>query len=100
MIYADTGLRALTPASVTDPAVMETVLAGVRSAGYALTKGQRIEGAVGLAAPIYGPGGILLGSLGISIPEQRYTDGMEQQFASPLMATALEIGALAGAARG
>lgn len=98
-VYAATGLRAATEASITDEVEMEALLEQVREDGYALTKGQRISGAVGMAAPIRGPGGALIGSLGISIPEPRYEDGFADAHAAALLATASEISTMAGAPR-
>lgn len=99
-LYAQTGLKAATDASITDPAAMEAELEKIRGRGYALTKGQRISGAVGVAAPIRGPGNVLIGSLGISIPEPRYQDGFAERHADELLNAATQIGDIAGAPRG
>jgi DNA-binding IclR family transcriptional regulator len=53
----------------------------VRQRGYAITISQRIEGAVGIAAPIFCAGGQVLGSVGISMPEQRFRPDMEPRLA-------------------
>ena len=98
-IYAATELRAATDASITDPEQMEAQLEQIRSDGYALTKGQRINGAVGMAAPIYGPRNALIGSLGISIPEPRFREDFATTFASDLLTTTAEISAMVGAPR-
>lgn len=98
-IYARTELKAQTAATITDRDEMEAQLEKVRTDGYALTKGQRISGAIGMAAPIRGAGGGLIGSLGISIPEPRYEDGFAETFAAPVLATAAEISLIAGAPR-
>ncbi|MCK0150882.1 IclR family transcriptional regulator [Marivita sp. S6314] len=98
-VYAKTGLRAETAATITDRAQMEAQLEQIRTDGYALTKGQRITGAIGMAAPIRGAGGGLIGSLGISIPEPRYQESFAETYAAQLCATAAEISLIAGAPR-
>ncbi|MFT4306594.1 MAG: IclR family transcriptional regulator [Microbacterium sp.] len=46
-------------------------LATVREEGYAITHGERIEGAIAVAAPVFGPAGVIA-STGITIPEGRF----------------------------
>jgi DNA-binding IclR family transcriptional regulator len=98
-IYARTGLQAATDASISDAEQMEAELARIRSNGYALTRGQRISGAVGMAAPIRGPGGTIIGSVGISLPEPRFDGTFAERHAEILLATAREISELAGSPR-
>lgn len=98
-VYARTGLKAETAATITDRATMEAQLEKIRAVGYALTKGQRITGAIGMAAPVRGAGGALIGSLGISIPEPRYQADFAETYAAQLLATAAEISLIAGAPR-
>ncbi|MBC7779474.1 MAG: IclR family transcriptional regulator, partial [Proteobacteria bacterium] len=52
-------------------------LAAIRTRGYALTFGQRIAGAVGIFAPVFGASGRVTGSLGFTIPEHRYDAARE-----------------------
>lgn len=80
-IVAQTGLAPLTDLSVTDPQILEQELKTVRGRGYALTRGQRISGAVGLAAPLFGPSGAVIGTIGLSIPEQRFVPSSESWMA-------------------
>jgi DNA-binding IclR family transcriptional regulator len=49
----------------------------VRKKGYAVTKGQRTLGTVGLAAPIWGSNGRPVGGLVINLPEQRFDSSKE-----------------------
>src|SRR5262249_11823875 len=53
-----------------DAADLAQELEAVAARGYALTRGTRIEGAVGLAAPLFDPAGSVLGAVGIALPEQ------------------------------
>lgn len=75
-------LVAITDRTVTDPALLPLVLERVRRQGYAVSTGERTPGAVGIAAPIYATDGRVVGSVGITLPEQRFgPDGERQQAA-------------------
>jgi DNA-binding IclR family transcriptional regulator len=65
------------------PSVSElsTILDDVRRKGYAKTIGQRVPGAVGIAAPVFGSGGTVVGDLGLSIPVLRFSEGDEERLA-------------------
>lgn len=52
------------------PALPE--LNAVRRKGYAFSRSKRIAGAIGIAAPIFGTGGKVIGDLVITVPEQRF----------------------------
>lgn len=90
-IIAATGLQAVTPRSITDPQALEAVLAQVRARSYARTTGQRIVGAVGIAVPVFGPDGAVLGDVGLTIPEQRFEPAAEAVLAGQLSACAASI---------
>ena len=64
-----------------DPAVRRTIssrraleedLREIRTRGYALSHGQRIPGAVGIFAPVFDSNAQVVGSLGYTVPEQRF----------------------------
>jgi DNA-binding IclR family transcriptional regulator len=76
-----TGLAPATARSLSGPEQLNAALEDVRQRGYAITISQRIEGAVGIAAPIFCAGGRVLGSVGISMPEQRFRPDMEPRLA-------------------
>jgi DNA-binding IclR family transcriptional regulator len=80
-----TKLKALTPHSITDPVLLETHLAEVRARGYAISRGQRILGAVGLSAPIFDPQGQVIGGVGISMPEFRVDETTETRLSALLI---------------
>ncbi len=84
-------IPALTPQTTTDRAALEQVIARVRAQGYALTRGERTPGAVGVAAPIFGTGGRTIGSIGITLPEQRFRPEDEQQQAKRVIGAARTI---------
>jgi DNA-binding IclR family transcriptional regulator len=66
-------LPRLGPATLTSPAAVQDELDAVRAAGYAVSREETDEGAWGVAAPILGVGGVLLGSIGMAAPLVRCT---------------------------
>lgn len=51
--------------------------AGIRVLGHYVSVNQNVMGATGTAAPVFGAGGKLVGSLGITIPVARYKPEMQ-----------------------
>jgi len=82
--------------TVTETSVLEDVLGEVRTKGYAISVGEQFEGGVGIAAPIRGRDGRLLGAVGVGLPMQRYQADDEARLADLVMACAREIAAAAG----
>jgi DNA-binding IclR family transcriptional regulator len=89
----DKGLEALTAATMVDAAQLEKAAAEIRARGYALSKGQRLVGAVALAAPVFDSAGDVFGDACMTIPEQRYEDRLEGVLAPLLMHAAARISA-------
>lgn len=65
---------ALTERTVVDPVALERRLEDIVRDGYALTRGERIEGAVAIASPVFGPSRAVVGSTGVSLPESRFNE--------------------------
>lgn len=84
-------LPALTPHTTTDRVALERTLARIRKQGYALTHGERTPGAAGIAAPIVGPAGRVIGSVGITQPEQRFRPEAAGQQAERVIGSARTI---------
>ena len=82
----------LTPDTVTDPDALLERLVQVRRDGYAITRGERIEGAVAIASPVFGliPGDVA-GAAGITIPESRFDESKTQEFALRVREAAAQI---------
>ncbi|WP_162240766.1 IclR family transcriptional regulator [Leifsonia sp. Leaf264] len=91
---AHSKLAQLTPDTVTDPDVLLGRLEQIRTDGYAMTRGERIEGAVAVAAPVFGliPGSVA-GAAGISIPEQRFDVSKIEKLALQVRQAAAQISA-------
>jgi len=69
------------PSQVTGDPIDERTYADLavpRQRGYAFTPGQRVEGAVGLGAPFYGANGKIVGSLCLTIPQNRFDPKQEK----------------------
>ncbi len=84
-------LPALTSQTTTDRVALEQALVRVRQQGYALTRGERTPGAVGIGSPIFGPVGQIIGSVGITLPEQRFRSEDERQQAERVIVAARKI---------
>jgi DNA-binding IclR family transcriptional regulator len=86
-----TGLAPVTRNTIANPALLEEELAKVRLRGYALSRGQRNLGTVGLAAPIWNPDGRVIGSLILAMPEQRFNNRLEPRLARHVIQHADQI---------
>jgi DNA-binding IclR family transcriptional regulator len=89
-------LEPVTPNTVTDPDALRRELAEVRERGYSLTRGERVLGAVGIAAPVLAGDGRLLGVIGIGVPEQRFRASDEARLAKRVIAAAAAVARAAG----
>jgi IclR family transcriptional regulator, acetate operon repressor len=91
-------LEPVTGNTVTDPAELRRLLADVRRRGYAVSRGERVLGGVGVAAPILAGDGRLLGVIGVGLPAQRYRATDEPRLAKRVIAAADAVARAAGAA--
>jgi DNA-binding IclR family transcriptional regulator len=80
-----TRLAALTSRTITEAYRLTSELETVRRRGFALTRGQRIPGAVGLAAPLFGGHGEVLGDICLTIPEQRFDEASQDHLIELLL---------------
>ncbi|MFC1405286.1 MULTISPECIES: IclR family transcriptional regulator [Streptacidiphilus] len=65
-------LDVLTNRTLVDPDKLAERLAQIRRDGYAISHGERIDGAIAIAAPVMGPADAVIGDVGITIPETRF----------------------------
>lgn len=63
---------------------LEAELEAIRRQGYAHSISQRVQGAVGFAAPVFDSTGLVCGDICVTLPEQRFQAG---EFADSLAAT-------------
>ena len=71
-------------------------LAAIRRKGYARTNSQKIEGAVGMGAPVFGAERRVIGSLCITIPQMRFKAAAEPQLSNLLITQARALSAALG----
>jgi DNA-binding IclR family transcriptional regulator len=69
--------------------------AAVRARGWILTKGEKLPGAVGTSAPVFGPAGIV-GSITVTIPEVRFEAGTGPRVRELVVESAARISAVLG----
>ncbi len=91
-----TRLAPATEHTITSPEALEQVLAEVRERGYAFSQEERRLGGVGIAAPVFGPGGHVVGEVGVSVPTQRFAPDDEPRLARLVTACAAGITATLG----
>ncbi|KOV79750.1 IclR family transcriptional regulator [Nocardia sp. NRRL S-836] len=65
------GLEALTPASITTAEMLQSTLTGVRRYGVAFDRSEWLPGFTGVAAPVWGPGPTLIGTISVFGPVHR-----------------------------
>jgi DNA-binding IclR family transcriptional regulator len=90
-ILARYGLTALTEGTVTDPAILERELEGIRKAGFAISHGEYLIGAVGIAAPVRSRHGDVYGSLVITVPEPAFESSRLPMLSAHVMAAAVKF---------
>jgi DNA-binding IclR family transcriptional regulator len=66
-------------------------LTQIRSRGYAITHGQKIQGAVGIGTPLFNSERRVVGSLCITMPETRFSRKAEARLSQLLMQRAAEL---------
>jgi len=66
------GIPRYTPKTITSPQVLRRELAKIRKDGYAFSNGETVEGARGVAAPVYDTTGKVVVALAVSLPSVRF----------------------------
>ena len=89
-----TGLPALTKRTVTDPDILWREIRKIRKKGYALSRGQRLDGAVAIAGSVFDGEGAIHGSLVLTIPAYRYRLADANRLATLVTEAAARITAL------
>ena len=86
-----TRLAPATEHTITRAEELERVLTDVRERGYAFSQEERRLGGIGIAAPVFGPGGQVVAEVGVSVPTQRFVAGDEERLARLVVACAAQI---------
>jgi IclR family transcriptional regulator, KDG regulon repressor len=96
VIIRGSDLVPLTPHTITDPAALERELAKVREEGVAVSFGEWIEDAAGVAAPIFDQSGEVVAAISISGPLNRFNQENVSQYCSAVKQVAGKISASMG----
>lgn len=80
-----------TPATLVDPQGLREELVKVRQQGYAISVGEWLADAAGVATPIFGRDGGVIGAISISGPTSRCTPEQIEEYADCLMQAAYDI---------
>ncbi len=91
------GLVSVTPRTVIEPGQLARQLAAIRRQGYAVSRGERLEGAIGLAAPVFGDGQRVRGSMVVTVPAHRYRAADRDRLIGLLRSHANELSLALGA---
>lgn len=94
-IVAREGPSPADPHQAVKPATVKRELAIIRKQGYAHTRGQKVRGAEGIAAPIHNATGVTA-ALCLTLPDSRFEPAMEGRFASTLVQQAAQLSAALG----
>jgi len=96
-IYAAEGRAPASGEALPSRRALERELAAIRERGYDITYGQKLAGAVGIGAPVFGIDGKVLGSLCVTVPEARIAAKDRPRLGALVRATAAELSAVVGA---
>jgi IclR family transcriptional regulator, KDG regulon repressor len=90
--YLQTALfKPLTNRTIVDPQALREELGKIRQDGFATSFGEWLLEASGVAAPIFGPGGVVSGALSISGPAARFNDGLVLEYAHAVLGVTRQI---------
>jgi DNA-binding IclR family transcriptional regulator len=76
--------------------VLRRELEDIRQKGFAFSRGQKIPGSRGIAAPILGADGVAVGSLTLTIPEMRFREDAKEYLAEMVMSGAEKLSTTLG----
>ena len=95
-ILTDETLQAVTESTVTDADELRREFVDIRTRGYVMTRGRLISGTVGLAAPVFGPDGRVIGDIVLALPEARLkpqdADSLGRELAACADAVSADLG--------
>jgi DNA-binding IclR family transcriptional regulator len=83
------GLPEITSNTITNRGDLLAELETIRDRGYAVSKGEQVEGLYAIGAPVLGPEGEVYGAISISAPKQHMTDELlEETYPEKVLSTA------------
>ncbi len=90
-IIRSSTLEPLTPHTISDPVLLRGELERIRQAGYAVSRGEWLIEASGVAAPIFDYNGETVAAITISGPGQRFTDEAFARYIPMILTVARKI---------
>jgi DNA-binding IclR family transcriptional regulator len=90
-IIRSNSLARLTPQTIVDPAALRQELAKIRQDGYAVSRGEWLTDASGVAAPIFDYHGEVVAAVTISGPGQRFTDQAFERYIPMILSVAQQV---------
>jgi IclR family transcriptional regulator, KDG regulon repressor len=90
-IIHSSALDRLTPNTIVDPEALRAELVRIRQDGYAISRGEWLMDASGVAAPIFDYHGDVVAAVTISGPAQRFTDEAIQRYIPMILSVAQQI---------
>jgi DNA-binding IclR family transcriptional regulator len=98
-IYAAEGRAPASGDALPSRKALEQDLEAIRDRGYVVSYGQKIEGAVGFGAAVFGAGGKVVGSLCITAPSTGVTRRDEARIGKLVQGQAEQLSAALGASK-
>jgi DNA-binding IclR family transcriptional regulator len=95
-ILRTTDMKPYTPHTFIDRDALRTELIRIRRQGYAESHGEWVAEASGVAAPILGQDGEVLGAISISGPGSRFTPQAVEQYAAEVLKATAQLSRLMG----
>jgi DNA-binding IclR family transcriptional regulator len=89
-------LESITDSTITSSEDLEAAVKQTRADGFAITVGERDDGASGLSAPVFDSAAALVGAVAISGPTLRMSRETCESWVEPLLATAENMTRLIG----
>ena len=90
-IFSNLDLKPITERTITDVRKLRTELVQIKKLGYAVSKGEWVIDASGVAAPIFDQRGCIIAAMTISGPTQRFTNPVIKEIAALVLEEAKKI---------
>ena len=85
------GLKAFTPLTIVDPDKLRRECEKIRKRGYAINRSEYRIGAAGIAAPIFGANGTVVGAISTAAPAARMTKRRWREHVDEVTMSAISI---------
>ena len=90
-IFSNLDLKPITERTITDVRKLRTELVQIKKLGYAVSRGEWVIDASGVAAPIFDQRGCIIAAMTISGPTQRFTNPVIKEIAALVLEEAKKI---------